>query len=405
MAPAGSWESLAAALHAGADAVYFGVDRLNMRSGSRNNFSLPDLAGITAKCCDYGAKSYLTLNTVLFDEDLASMRTLVDRAVESGVSAIIVSDPAVMQYARIAGMPVHISTQMNVTNIEAIRFYAQWADVIVPARELSLEQVSEISGQIREEDVRGPGGHRVRPEVFVHGALCMAVSGKCYLSLHAQNASANRGECIQSCRRPYVVRDKKSGRELEIDNEYIMSAKDLCTIGFLDKVIDAGAELLKIEGRGRSADYVHTTVTCYREAVRAIREGSYTPEKIAHWKKKLATVYNRGFWDGYYLGRTMGEWNDAYGSKATRRKTYIGQCRNYYRKAGAAAFQVETGELEKGDRIMITGPTTGVVTKNVDEMRVDDTIVERVKKGDLFSFAIDEKLRPSDKLYKIVQVA
>ncbi len=404
MAPAGSWESLAAAMKAGADSVYFGVGQLNMRSLSRNNFTLTDLPVIAGRCREQNVMTYLALNTVLFDDDLSTMREIVDRAVESGITAVIVSDPSVMQYACRSGLPVHISTQCNVTNIEAIQFYSQCADVIVPARELSLEQVAAIAQEIRQRNITGPSGKPVCLELFVHGALCMAVSGNCYLSLHTHHSSANRGACVQNCRRSYIVREKESDTELEIDNEYVMSAKDLCTIGFLDKVLDAGAELLKIEGRGRSADYVYTTVTCYREAVEAIREGTYTREKIAQWESELETVYNRGFWEGYYLGRTTGEWSDVYGSKATVHKTYLGRCENYFRKAGAGAFLVETGTLGVGDEIMVTGPTTGVVKTTVRELRVDDKTVEKVGKGDLFSFPLPEKVRTSDKLYKLERV-
>ncbi|MDG5767131.1 U32 family peptidase [Balneolales bacterium ANBcel1] len=402
MAPVGSPESLAAALKAGADAVYFGLGRLNMRSRSRNNYTPDDLPDITARCREYGTKTYLALNTVLYDEDLDTMRSMVDAAARSGVSAVISSDPAVMNYVRSAGLPVHISTQCNITNIETVAFYSQWADVMVLARELNLDQVAEIHRQIQERDIRGPGGQRVRLEVFIHGALCMAVSGKCYLSLHTHNSSANRGACIQNCRRPYTVTDRHSDTELEIDNEYIMSASDLCTIGFLDKVLDAGVEVLKIEGRGRSADYVHTTVTCYREAVEAIRDGSWSPEKIRRWEEELATVYNRGFWDGYYLGRKMGEWSDVHGSKATVKKVYLGPARNFYANLGVGVFQVETGTLQSGDRIMVTGPSTGVVTTTAAELRVDDRVVPEVGKGDLFSTAVPEKIRRSDKLYKLI---
>jgi len=402
MAPAGSWESLTAGLKAGADAVYFGIDKLNMRSGTRNNFTVADLPKITASCREYDAKSYLTLNTVLFDEDLDQMRSLVDAASDAGVTALIVSDPAVMQHAREAGMNVHISTQCNITNAETVRFYARWADVMVLARELSLDQVAAITREIRDQNITGPSGKQVRVEVFIHGALCMAVSGMCYLSLHSHNSSANRGSCVQNCRRPYEVRDKHSGMELEIDNEYIMSAADLCTIGFLDKMVDAGVEVMKIEGRGRSADYVQTVVTCYREALEAIGAETYTREKVTHWKKELATVYNRGFWDGYYLGRTMGEWSDVYGSKASVRKIYLAKCENYYQKVNAGVFQLETGTLSEGDEIMITGPTTGVIKTHAGELRIDDKAVKKVRKGDLFSTVVPEKVRRADKLYKLV---
>ena len=404
MAPAGSRESLTAGLKAGAGAVYFGVGKLNMRAGTRNNFTVEDLPEIGAACRDYGANSYLTLNTVMYDEDMDAMRATVDAAAKAGITALIVSDPIVMQYAREAGMNVHVSTQCNITNTGMVRFYSQWADVMVMARELNLPQVAEISRRIREENITGPSGKPVRIEMFVHGALCMAVSGMCYLSLHTHNSPANRGTCVQNCRRPYEVRDQHSGTELQVDNEYIMSAGDLCTIGFLDKLLDAGVSVLKIEGRGRSADYVQTVVTCYREAVEAIREGTYTRDKVARWEKELATVYNRGFWDGYYLGRTMGEWSDVYGSKATVRKTYLAKCDNYYQKVGAGVFLMETGTLSTGDEIMVTGPTTGVMKLAVGELRVDDVAVDKVRKGDLFTFVVPEKVRRADKLYKLVRV-
>lgn len=403
LAPAGSRESLSAAINAGAGSVYFGVDQLNMRAMSRNNFTASDLPEISQICRKHDVRTYLALNTVLFDEDLAVMRSLVDKAVDAGIDAVIVSDPAVMQHARSAGIPVHISTQCNITNIEAVQFYAQWADVMVLARELSLEQVGNIAREIRAKAVTGPSGKPVRLEVFIHGALCMAVSGKCYLSLHSYNTSANRGSCIQNCRRPYEVRDKISGTELEVDNEYIMSAKDLCTIPFLDKVLDAGVQVLKIEGRGRSADYVHTTVTCYRKAIEAIQQEVFTSEKVAEWEKELKTVYNRGFWDGYYLGRKTGEWSDAYGSKATVRKQFLGRCENYYKQVETAVFQIDTGMLKTGDEIMITGPTTGVMKTTADELRVDDRTVNQVGKGDHFTTKVPGKIRRSDKLYKLVQ--
>lgn len=402
MAPAGSWESLTAGLKAGADAVYFGIDKLNMRAGTSNNFKVDDLPAITTACRKYGAQSYLTLNTVLFDQELDQMRSLVDAAANAGISALIVSDPSVMSYARQAGMNAHISTQCNITNVEAVRFYAQWADVMVLAREIRLEQVADITREIHRQNITGPSGEPVKIEMFIHGALCMAVSGMCYLSLHTHNKPANRGECVQNCRRPYEVRDKHSSTELHVDNEYIMSAGDLCTIGFLNKLVDAGVRVLKIEGRGRSADYVQTVVSCYREALEAIGEGTYTRAKVTEWEKRLATVYNRGFWDGYYLGRTMGEWSDVYGSKATVRKTYLAKCDNYYQKVGAGVFLMETGTLSTGDEIMVTGPTTGVIKMKADELRVDDVVVDKVRRGDLFTFVVPEKVRRADKLYKLV---
>ena len=402
MAPAGSFESLAAALNAGCDSVYFGVEQLNMRARSSVNFTTEDLKEIVARCADRGVKSYLTINTVLYDHDIRLMKTLVDQAKESGVSAIIASDHAVMAYCRKIGMPVHISTQANVTNIETIEFYSAFADVMVLSRELSLRQVAHITREIERQQITGPSGKLIRIEVFAHGALCMAVSGKCYLSLHSHNASANRGACIQNCRKEFIVTDDE-GNELLVDNEFIMSAKDLCTIGFLDKVVEAGVQILKIEGRGRSADYVDTTVSCYREAVNSINEGTYSAEKIEDWTNRLATVYNRGFWDGYYLGRKMGEWNNTYGSKATEKKVYLGRGMKYFSKIGVGEFALEAHQLAKGDKILITGPTTGVIRAEVGEMRKDDVSVGSVGKGDVFSMPIQETVRPSDKLYKIVE--
>ena len=402
MAPAGSFESLEAALHAGCDSVYFGVEQLNMRARSTINFTADDLEEIVRRCKARGVRTYLTLNTVLYDHDITLMKGIVDRAKSCGVSAIIGSDHAVLSACRQVGMPLHISTQANVTNVESVAFYAAFADVMVLSRELSLRQVAEISREIRRREIKGPSGAQVRLEVFAHGALCMAVSGKCYLSLHSHNASANRGACIQNCRKEYIVTSKDDGVELAIDNEYIMSAKDLCTIGFLDKILDAGVSILKIEGRGRAADYVDTTVRCYREAVASLQEGTYTAEKIEAWTEQLATVYNRGFWDGYYLGRKMGEWNDSYGSKATERKIYIGRGVKYYPRVQVGEFRMESHSLKPGDMVMITGPDFGVVKTEVQELRVDDRAVDSVEKGDVFSMKTDRKIRASAKLYKIV---
>lgn len=401
MAPVGSPESLTAALNAGAHSVYFGIEQLNMRARSSTNFTLEDLSDIAARCGVAGVKTYLTLNTILYDHDLRLMRRIIDTAKASGITAVIASDHAAMAYAKQAGLPVHISTQANVTNIETVAFYAAFADVMVLSRELSLSQVKHITREIERQQITGPSGRLVRIEVFAHGALCMAVSGKCYLSLHSHNASANRGACIQNCRHQYIVTDKEDGYELEIDNEYIMSAKDLCTIDFLDKVIDAGVRILKIEGRGRSADYVDTTVRCYREAAEAVADGSFSPEKVADWKSRLSTVFNRGFWDGYYLGRKTGEWSDTYGSQATERKIFLGRGIKYYEKAGAGEFQLESGSLQLGDTILVTGPGTGVVRHTVTELREADQPVTEVKKGSHFSIAIPEKIRASDKLYKL----
>ncbi len=403
MAPVGSWESLAAAIKAGCDSVYFGIEQLNMRARSSINFSIDDLAHISQRCHEADVKSYLTLNTIIYDHDLRLMRQIVDAAKQHHISAIIASDHAVMSYCRRIGMPVHISTQANVTNIETVEFYSAFADVIVLSRELSLRQVGEIVRQIERRQITGPSGQLVRIEIFAHGALCMAVSGKCYLSLHSHNASANRGACIQNCRKSYIVISKEDGNELEIDNEYIMSAKDLCTINFLDKIAAAGVSVLKIEGRGRSADYVDVTVRCYREAIDALQQGTYTPEKIDEWMRRLATVYNRGFWDGYYLGRKMGEWSDTYGSKATQRKIFIGRGVKYYKKIGVGVFKAEAHTLKKGDQILITGPTTGVVRAVAEDIRVDDQQVDAVPQGALFSMRLPEPIRPSDKIYKLVE--
>ncbi len=402
MAPVGSYESLMAAIQAGANSVYFGVEQLNMRTRSSINFTLEDLAEITRICSENSVKTYLTINTIIYDHDISLMKKIVDAAFANNISAVIASDHAVMNYAKKIGMRVHISTQANVTNIDTIEFYSAYANVMVLARELGLMQVEAISKEIARRDVRGPSGDLVKIEIFGHGALCMAVSGKCYLSLHSNFASANRGACLQNCRHAYVVTDKETGNELEIDNEYIMSAKDLCTIGFLDKVMESGVSVLKIEGRGRSADYVHTVISCYREAIDSIYEGTYSREKVEAWTNRLATVYNRGFWDGYYLGRTMGEWNDEYGSKATKRKIFIGKGLKYYDAVKVGEFQLESHSLEVGDEILITGPTTGVIQQIVEELRLDNVKTDKVKKGDVFSVSVDAKVRPSDKLYKIV---
>lgn len=402
MAPAGSWEAMRAAIKAGADSVYFGIEQLNMRARSTNNFYLNDLKAVADLCAAHGVKSYLTLNTIIYDHDLNLMRNIVDEAKKAGITAIIASDLAVLNYSRKQQMPVHISTQTNITNIETIEFFADYADVMVMSRELTLQQVTAITREIQRRNITGPSGALVRIEIFGHGALCMAVSGKCYLSLHTHNASANRGACIQNCRRSYVVTDKEEGYELEIDNEYIMSAKDLCTIDFLDKLLGAGVSVLKIEGRGRSADYVYITTQCYREAADAIAEGTYTPEKIEAWKTQLATVFNRGFWDGYYLGRQIGEWSNVYGSAATTRKIYLGKGSKYYEKAGVATFIMESHTLNVGDEVMITGPTTGYIEATVAEIRVNDKPVESATRGDEVSFKLSERIRPSDKLYKKV---
>lgn len=402
MSPAGSYEALMAAINAGCNSVYFGVEQLNMRARSANNFTLEDLKNIANICKEHNVKSYLTLNTVLYDHDINLMKSIVNTAKESGISAIIAADHAVMNYAKKIGMELHVSTQANISNIDTIEFYANYADVVVLARELSLMQVAEITREIKRRDIRGPKGNLIEIEIFAHGALCMAVSGKCYLSLHSHFASANRGACIQNCRRNYIVTDKEDGVEFEIDNEYIMSAKDLCTIGFIDQILDAGVIVLKIEGRGRAADYVHTVTKCYREAIDSYYEGTYTPEKIEVWMKQLETVFNRGFWDGYYLGKKMGEWHNENGSKSTKRKIYVAKGEHYFDKAQIGQFTLEAQYLSVGDDIMITGPTTGYVEGKVTELRVGEKSVERVNRGESFTMPFSEKIRASDKLYKLV---
>ncbi|MBN1108263.1 MAG: U32 family peptidase [Bacteroidales bacterium] len=402
MAPAGSFESLMAAISGGADSVYFGAEQLNMRAGSSKNFSPDDLSRIASICRDKGLKSYLTLNVVVYDEEQNRMHELVDFAVQNGISAIIASDPSVIVYARSRGLEVHLSTQMNISNSETLRLYSQWADVAVLARELNLQQVKKIHEAIIENDIRGPKGDLMKIEMFIHGALCMAISGKCYLSLHENNKSANRGNCYQTCRKSYIVTEKESGYQLEVDNEFIMSPKDLCTIGFIDKILEAGASVLKIEGRARSPEYVRVVTSCYDQAVRAVAEGTYTPEKVKEWKEKLATVFNRGFWDGYYLGRKLGEWNDRYGSAATKRKLYTGKVTNYFSKAGVAEIKLENGDLERGDTLLVTGPTTGAVDFVAEEIRVDLKESVKALKGEFCSVKTPFVLRRSDKVYRWV---
>ena len=401
MSPAGSYESLMGAIQGGCDSVYFGIEQLNMRARSSNNFTLDDLKKIAEICQEHSIKSYLTLNTILYDHDILLMKKIVDAAKENGITAVIAADHAVMNYAKKIGMELHISTQANVSNFETVEFYANYADVIVLSRELSLKQVAEISQKIKRRNLIGPSGRLIELEIFAHGALCMAVSGKCYLSLHSHYASANRGACIQNCRRNYIVTDKEEGVELEIDNEFIMSAKDLCTIDFLDKILDSGVSVLKLEGRGRSVDYVYTVTKCYNEAIHAYLDGNYSQEKIKVWKEKLATVFNRGFWDGYYLGRKMGEWNDEHGSKATKKKTYVAKVVKYFDKLGVGEFLCESNSLSVADEIIITGPTTGIIQMNVAEIRIEDQSIPTISRGDVFSIKIDQKIRPSDKLYKL----
>ena len=403
MAPVGSRESLAAAIQAGADSIYFGIENLNMRARSANTFTIDDLKEIARTCDEHGMKSYLTVNTIIYDNDLALMRTIIDAAKEAGISAVIAADVAVMTYARSIGQEIHLSTQLNISNVEALRFYAQFADVVVLARELNLDQVAEIYRAIREENICGPSGEQIRIEMFCHGALCMAVSGKCYLSLHQMNNSANRGACMQVCRRSYIVTDKESNEELEIDNQYIMSPKDLKTIHFMNKMMDAGVRVFKIEGRARGPEYVRTVVECYKEAIKAYVEDTFTDDKIADWDERLATVFNRGFWDGYYLGQRLGEWTKNYGSAATQRKIYVGKGIKYFNNIGVAEFLVEAAEVSVGDKLLITGPTTGAVFMTLDEARVDLKPVDTVHKGEHFSMKM-EKMRPNDKLYKLVTV-
>lgn len=402
MAPAGSFEALQAALDNGADSVYFGVEQLNMRARSSINFTLEDLEEISSRCRAQGVKTYITLNTIVYDHDLTLMRAIVDKAKETGITAIIVMDQAVIGYARQVGMPVHVSTQINVTNIETVRFYSLFADTMVLSRELSLNQVKKITAQIKADQIKGPSGELVKIEIFGHGALCMAVSGKCYLSLHSNNASANRGACKQNCRKKYTVIDQETGFEIELDNEYMMSPKDLCTIGFLDQIADAGVKILKIEGRGRAEEYVATVTKCYREALDSLNDGTYSPARVQTWMERLETVYNRGFWSGYYLGQQLGEWSATAGSSATRKKIYIGKGESYFAKTGIASFNIEAFDLKVGDQILVSGPTTGARESAVVSMWVNDAQAEIAKKGDVLTLPLDFKIRPSDKLYKIV---
>jgi putative protease len=405
MSPAGSYESLMAAIRAGCDSVYFGIEQLNMRARSSNNFTLEDLERIAAIGKEHQIKTYLTLNTILYDHDITLMKSIVDAAKKNGITAIIAADHAVMNYAKKLGMEIHISTQANVSNIDTVEFYASYADVVVLARELSLKQVADICRDIERNKITGPSGNLVEIEIFAHGALCMAVSGKCYLSLHSHFASANRGACIQNCRRSYIVTDKEEGIEFEVDNEFIMSAKDLCTINFLDKILDAGVSVLKIEGRGRAVDYVYTVTKCYKEAAEAYQNGTYTQDKITAWKEELASVFNRGFWDGYYLGRKMGEWSNENGSKSSKKKIYLAKGLKYYEQAQVGEFKCESHSLTVGDEIMISGPTTGYLQMKVNELRIDGKPTDKVVKGNIFTIMSDEKIRPSDKLYKLVPEA
>ena len=402
MAPVGSHESMAAAIQAGADSIYFGIERLNMRAHSASTFTIDDLKSIARTCHEHGMKSYLTVNTIIYGEDLPLMREIINAAHEAGISAVIASDVAVMQYCRRVGEEVHLSTQLNISNIEALKFYAQFADVVVLARELNMEQVAEIFRQVEEQHVCGPSGEQIRIEMFCHGALCMAVSGKCYMSLDAANRSANRGECIQVCRRSYTVTDNETGYQLAIDNKYIMSPKDLKTVRFIDRLMKSGVRVFKIEGRARGPEYVYTVVRCYKEAIQAVLDGTFTEERKDEWDRRLATVFNRGFWDGYYQGQKMGEWNKNYGSNATERKVYVGKGTKYYSKLGVAEFTVEATTFQVGDRMLITGPTTGVIYVTANEIHDDNGPVEVARQGTRVSIAVPEKVRPSDKLFKLV---
>lgn len=404
MSPAGSFEALTAAIQGGCNSVYFGVEQLNMRARATMNFTIEDLPEIARICKENNIRSYLTLNTIVYDHDLALMKNVINAAKQAGITAVIASDQAVIGYAFSKKMEVHISTQLNITNVETIRFYSHFADVMVLSRELSLRQMKNICDAVKKEEIKGPSGSLVEIEVFGHGALCMAVSGKCYLSLHTQNASANRGACVQNCRRSYTVIDNEDGHQLEIDNEYIMSPKDLCTIDFLDELIDAGIKVLKIEGRGKSADYVKTVTQCYREAIDSYYEGTYTAEKAANWMHRLSEVYNRGFWGGYYLGKELGEWTNAPGSKALNRKIYIGKGNHYFSRSGVAEFLIEAYSLNVGDKIAVIGPTTGVVEATVTSLHVNEEGAKTVaNKGDYCAFPLGIQIRKSDKLYKIVE--
>lgn len=404
MAPVGSRESLAAAINAGADSVYFGIGQLNMRSHSANHFTIDDLREIASICSEHGIKTYLTVNTIIYGEDIDTMHQIVDAAAEAGISAVIASDVAVMTYCRQRGVEVHLSTQLNISNIEALKFYAQFADVVVLARELNMEQVAEIYRQIEQQHVCGPSGQLVRIEMFCHGALCMAVSGKCYMSLHDANRSANRGQCVQICRRSYTVTDNETGNQLEIDNKYIMSPKDLKTIRFMDRMMKAGVRVFKIEGRARGPEYVHTVVSCYKEAVSSVINGTFTEERKDEWDQRLATVFNRGFWDGYYQGQTLGEWNRHYGSNATERKVLVGKVIKYFSKLGVAEVAVEASEFGLGDKLLITGNATGALWLTADEIHYDLKPVERALQRQRVSIPVPEKVRPNDKLFRIEKV-
>ena len=404
MSPAGSWETLNAAIKGGADAVYFGVEQLNMRARAANNFKISELPEIVSHCEKHGVKTYLTLNTILYDHDIPLMKKICDTAKKSGVTAVITCDLAGIMYAHSIGLEVHISTQQNISNIEQVKFFAQYADVVVLARELTLQQIQYICRQIEAQNIRGPKGNLVEVEIFVHGALCVAISGKCYMSLATQNASANRGACLQNCRHSYRVIDEETNEELVLDNKYIMSPKDLCTVEFLDKLLQSGVRVLKIEGRGKSADYVYTVTKVYKEAAQSVLDGTYTKEKKEAWMKELSTVHNRGFWKGgYYLGKQLGEWSGSYGSQATKEKIFIGSGQKYFAKNKIGEFLVETGEVKVGDEVWITGPTTGIVKTFLKELHVNGEKAEKAQKGDLLTFPLEEKIRKSDKLFLVVE--
>ena len=403
MAPVGSRESMMAAIQAGADSIYFGIGKLNMRSHSANTFTVNDLKEIAALCHEHNMKSYLTVNTIIYGEDIDTMHEIIDAAYEAKISAVIACDIAVMTYCRKVGQEVHLSTQLNISNVEALKFYAQFADVVVLARELNLEQVAAIFKAIEEENICGPSGNRIRIEMFCHGALCMAVSGKCYMSLDNANRSANRGECVQICRRSYIATDTETGDQLEIDNKYIMSPKDLKTVRFIDRMMNAGVRVFKIEGRARGPEYVYTVIRCYKEAIASVLEGTFTEEKKDEWDERLATVFNRGFWDGYYLGQRLGEWNKSYGSNATEKKQYVGKGIKYFSRLGVAEFAIEAAEINVGDKLLITGPTTGVMYLDATEIRFDLKTVDTAHKGERVSIPVPGKIRPSDKLFKLIQ--
>lgn len=404
MAPVGSYESLAAAIQSGANSVYFGIGQLNMRSHSANHFNISDLKKIATTCNDHSIKTYLTVNTIIYGEDIATMHQIIDAAKEAQISAVIASDVSVMAYCNRVGVEVHLSTQLNISNIEALRFYAQFADVVVLARELNMDQVAEIHRQIEEQEIKGPKGDLVRIEMFCHGALCMAVSGKCYMSLHAANRSANRGECVQICRRSYTVTDNETGYQLDIDNKYIMSPKDLKTIRFIDRMMKSGVRVFKIEGRARGPEYVYTVVSCYKEAIKSVLDGTFTEEKKDEWDRQLAKVFNRGFWDGYYLGQEMGEWNKHYGSAATEKKVLVGKVIKYFSNLNVAEVAIEASTIEKGDKLLITGNTTGVMYLNADEIRYDLKPVDKAEQGWRVSIPVNGKVRPHDKLFKLIEV-